>query len=85
MKHISQFYFEVFPKSYAYLILELVPCDDFFYFTTWGVVGTGGGAVAPHTALSTEIEEGEAATAEALYGVTRPLLGNLGHMVSVHG
>jgi len=48
-----------------------------------GVVGTGGGAVAPHTALSTEIEEGEVATAEALYGVARPLLGNLGHMVSV--
>jgi len=47
--------------------------------------GTGGGAVAPHTALSTEIEEGEVATAEALYGVARPLLGNLGHMVSVHG
>ena len=63
----------------------MVPCHDFVYFTTRGEVGTGGGAVAPHTALSTEIEEGEVATAEALYGVARPLLGNLGHMVSVHG
>jgi len=45
--------------------------------------GTGGGAEAPHAALSTETEEGEVATAEALYGVARPLLGNLGHMVSV--
>ena len=61
----------------------MVPCHDFVYFTTRGEVGTGGGAVAPHTALSTEIEEGEVATAEALYGVARPLLGNLGHMVSV--
>jgi hypothetical protein len=50
-----------------------------------GKVGTGGGAEAPHAALSTESEVGEVATAEALYGVVRPLPGNLGHMVSVHG
>lgn len=47
--------------------------------------GTGGGAEAPHAALSTESDEGEVATAEALYGVVRPLPGNQGHAVSVHG
>lgn len=50
-----------------------------------GVVGTGGGAEAPHAALSTEKEEGEVDTAKALYGAFHPLPGNQGHMVIVNG
>jgi hypothetical protein len=65
--------------------LWLVLCHDFFYFGTWGVVGTGGGAEAPHAALSTGKEEGEVDTAKALYGAVHPLPGNQGHMVTVHG
>jgi len=47
--------------------------------------GTGGGAEAPHAALSTGKEEGEVDTAKALYGAVHPLPGNQGHMVTVHG
>lgn len=43
--------------------------------------GTGGGALAPHAALSTEKEGGEVGTAKALYGAFHPLPGNQGHMV----
>lgn len=68
-------------RSFLWLVL----CHDFFYFATWGVVGTGGGAEAPHAALSTEKEEGELDTAKALYGAFHPLPGNQGHMVIVNG